>query len=376
MLRLVHVFISNNTVFNFAVKGFKVNAISIFKPLVYLFQRPKFGRKRLVYKPRNISRSVTGETVKNLLFQREASRGIRLSVYGTAELYIIFSLCWRYPGFFYKNLPRQNFYKGIYYLGSFGTGTHYPDNSWIKPGAHLVERSGRWRHVAAVFDQGIVRIYLDGKLSVERTAEKGNLLAANDRPFYIAAQRVTGENANLVTADMLLNDLRLYGKALSEAEIKKIIASETAKYPKGDLIPKGETHLNALPDCWAYLPAQYDVEMKKILPVTAEYEKNMPKPADFSKGIKAERKVVNGLPALFINGEMQTPVQGNPNLRHQLTHKFLFHKYNMGIRNFAAAGIELLSVGASPSLFWKGDRQYDWKVLDDIFARAIKANPN
>ena len=141
------------------------------------------------------------------------------------SMQFIFSLCWRYPGFFYKNLPRQNFYKGIYYLGSFGTGTHYPDNSWIKPGAHLVERSGRWRHVAAVFDQGIVRIYLDGKLSVERTAEKGNLLAANDRPFYIAAQRVTGENANLVTADMLLNDLRLYGKALSEAEIKKIIAS-------------------------------------------------------------------------------------------------------------------------------------------------------
>ena len=292
------------------------------------------------------------------------------------SLQFIFSLCWRYPGFFYKNLPRQNFYKGIYYLGNFGTGTHYPDNSWIKPGAQLIERSGRWHHVAAVFDQGIVKIYLDGRLSVERTAEKGNLLAANDRPFYIAAQRVTGENANLVTADMLLNDLRLYGKALSEAEIKKIIASETAKYPKGNLIPKGETHLNALPDCWAYLPPEYDVEMKRILPVTAQYEKSRPKQEDFSKGIKAERKTVNGLPALFINGKHQTPVQAVPNLRHQLTHKFLYHKYNMGIRNFAAAGIELLSVGASPALFWKGERQYDWKTLDDIFARAIKANPN
>lgn len=292
------------------------------------------------------------------------------------SMQFIFSLCWRYPGFFYKNQPRQNFYKGIYYLGNFGSGTHYPDNSWIKPGAPLIERSGRWHHLAAVFDHGVVRIYLDGRLTVERSVEKGNLLAANDRPFYIAAQRVKDENANLVTADMLLNDLRLYSKALPEAEIRKIIASERAKYPKGNLIPKGETHLNALPDCWAYLPPEYDVEMKRILPVTAQYEKSRPKQEDFSKGIKAERKTVNGLPALFINGKHQTPVQAVPNLRHQLTHKFLYHKYNMGIRNFAAAGIELLAVGASPALFWKGERQYDWKTLDDIFARAIKANPN
>ena len=292
------------------------------------------------------------------------------------SLQFIFSVCWRYPGFFYKNMPRQNFYKGIYYLGNFGSGTHYPDNKWIKPGTHLIESSGYWRHVAAVFNHGAIRIYLDGKLAVERTAEKGNLLAANDRPFYIAAQRVKGENANLVTADMLLNDLRLYSKALSEAEIKKIIASESSKYPKGNLIPKGETHLNALADCWDYLPPEYDVDMKQILPVTAQFEKSRPGADDFSKGITAERKIVNGVPALFINGKHQTPVQAVPNLRHQKTHKFLYHKYNMGIRNFAAAGIELLSVGASPSYFWKGDRQYDWKTLDDIFARAIKANPN
>ena len=292
------------------------------------------------------------------------------------SLQFIFSVCWRYPGFFYKNLPRQNFYKGIYYIGNFGSGTHYPDNKWIKPGTHLIESSGYWRHVAAVFNNGVVRIYLDGRLAIERTSEKGNFLAANDRPFYIAAQRVKGENANLVTADMLLNDLRLYSKALSEADIKKIIASESARYPKGNLIPKGETHLNALPDCWAYLPPEYDVDMKRTLPVTAAFEKSRPKADDFSKGIKAERRTVNGVNALFINGKLQTPIQGNPALRHQLTHKFLYHKYNMGIRNFAAAGIELLSVGASPSYFWKGERQYDWKTLDGIFERAIKANPN
>lgn len=292
------------------------------------------------------------------------------------SLQFAFSIGWRYPGFYYKNLPRQNFYKGIYYLGSFGSGTHYPDNKWIKPGTHLIECSGHWRHVAAVFDNGVVRIYIDGRLSIERTAEKGNVLSANGHPFYIAAQRVKGENANLITADMLLNDLRLYEEALSEAEIKKIIASETAKYPKGNLIPKGETHLNALPDCWAYLPPEYDVDMVRMLPVTLAFEKSRPKADDFSKGIKAERKTVNGLPALFINGKLQTPVQAVPNLRHQRTHKFLFHKYNVGIRNFAAAGIDLLSVSASPAYFWKGEKKYDWKTLDDIFARAIKANPN
>jgi hypothetical protein len=290
------------------------------------------------------------------------------------NLQFTFSIGWRYPGFFYKKVVNK--LNGIYYIGTFGSGTHYPDNKWIKPKAKLIEISGRWHHLAAVFNQGEVKIYIDGKLSVERFDEKGNFLPANDRPFYIAAQRVAGENANMETADMLLNDLRLYNKALLEEDIKKIIANETQKYPKGNLIPKGKTHLEALDDCWSYLPDEYDVEMAKVLPVTQKFEASKKEVQNFSKGIIAKRKMVNNLPALSINGEVQTLVQGVPNLKHYKTHRYLYHKHNMGLRNFAAAGINLVSVSASPAMFWKGEKKYDWKELDDVCMRTIKANPN
>ena len=290
------------------------------------------------------------------------------------ELQFTFSIGWRYPGFFYKT--SQNKLGGLYYLGTFGSGTHYPDNKWIKPKAKLIEISGRWHHLAAVYNNGLIKVYIDGKLSVERKVESEKVLAANDKPFYIAAQRVRGENANLETSDMLLNDLRLYNKALKIDDIKKIIASETAKYPKGNLIPKGRTHLEALDDCWDYLPDEFDVEMKKILPVTKKFEDSKRQVQDFSKGLAVQRKMINNLPALTINGKVQPLVQGLPSLRHLKTHRYLFHKHNMGLRNFAAAGIDCVSVSASPSMFWKGEKKYDWKELDDVCKRTIKANPN
>ena len=99
-----------------------------------------------------------------------------------------------------------------------------------------------------------------------------------------------GEETGIACSDQYI------GAGVNAENIKKIIASESARYPKGNLIPKGETHLNALPDCWAYLPPEYDVDMKRTLPVTAAFEKSRPKADDFSKGIKA---ISQSLLALF-----------------------------------------------------------------------------
>lgn len=284
-------------------------------------------------------------------------------------------IVWRSPLFRYKNTERQNFWKGIWCVGDFGSGTHYSDPKWLKPGMPLIESSGYWWHVAAVFDKGIVRIYLNGRLTVERTDEAGQVLAGSKLPFRVASLRDTGDDTNTITAEMLLNDLRLYSRALSVDEINKIIASETGKYPKGNLIPPGKTHLNALAPCYSYLAPEFDPAMKRDLPITLAHEKDRKKFRDFSKGIVAERRTINGIPSIFLNGERFPLMQGIPSLI-DFDHNMHLDRYVKGIRNFSASGIDLVSCPVSPSIFWKGERQYDWTTVDSVLQAAIDANPN
>ena len=285
-----------------------------------------------------------------------------------------FGVIWRTPYFRYKNTPRQGKWNGLWLVGDFGSGTAYPEKDWLKPGVPLIESSGYWWHVAAVFNKGTVRIYLNGRLTSERV-EPDQVLAANPLPFRIGSVRVTGENTNTYTAELLINDLRLYSKALNEKEINRIMQSETAKYPKGCLIPRGKTHLNALAPCYSYLDPMYDPAMKKDLPVTLAFEKNRKEFRDFSKGIKAERKMVNGIPSLFLNGERFPLLQGIANLSDR-EHNLHIDRYSKGIRNFAAGGIDLNACSVAPDRFWKDEGVYDWTIIDSVLKAGIRANPN
>jgi len=285
-----------------------------------------------------------------------------------------FGVIWRSPYFRFKNTPRQSVWKGLWIVGDFGSQSVYADKSWQKPGTPLIESSGYWWHVAAVFDKGITRIYLNGVLTVER-AEPGEVLAASSLPFRIGSVRSKGEKINAYTAEILMNDLRLYSSALGAEEIGKIMQSESAKYPKGCLIPPGKTHLNALGPCWSYLDPMYDPAMKKDLPVTLEYEKTRKPVRDFSRSVVAERRTVNGIPALFLNGERFPLLQGITNLTDR-EHNVHMDRYSKGVSNFAAGGLDLVSIPGKQELFWKDEGVYDWSVTDSVLRAGIEANPN
>ena len=283
-------------------------------------------------------------------------------------------IIWRTPYFRYKNTPRQSEWNGLWIVGDFGSGTGYAEKAWLKTGVPLIESSGYWWHVAAVFNKGTTKIYLNGKLTSERV-ESEQVLAPSTLPFRIGSVRATGENANSHTAELLMNDLRLYSKALNEEEINDIILSETAKYPKECLIPPGKTHLNALPPCYSYVDPIYDPEMKKDLPITLAFEKARNEFRDFSKGVVAERKMVDGIPSLFLNGERFPLLQGIANLIDR-EHNMHIDRYSKGILNFAAGGIDLTSCPVSPGQFWKDEGVYDWTTADSVLKAGIKANPN
>ena len=94
-------------------------------------------------------------------------------------------------------------------------------------------RAGRWVHVAAVQDSARSRLYVNGTLSDEKT----NVFAAAAQPeIWIGRGHV---NADDSWWRGLMDDVRLYGRALSPAELQSLFDAQAD--PNGD----GESNLEA-----------------------------------------------------------------------------------------------------------------------------------
>jgi beta-galactosidase len=287
----------------------------------------------------------------------------------------LFSIGWRYPVFSYKNEPNQNFWKGIYYDGYFGSSIKYHEPSWMAPGAQLVETGGKWYHVASTFNAGAVRLYVNGALVAQHTAEKEELLLPNNEPLYVGIemQRRQGKLEPYASANMLLNDLRLYDHALSAEEISREYSGDRPRYPSQLMIPPGKTHTSTLEPNYTYLGPEYDPLFQRKLKITQEYEKRLPSP-DTGKGGAAVRWK-NGQPELVINGQTEYPMAFVPAPLDYGTNVFQLDTMRGGIRDFAAADVNLIGVDVFPQRFWQGDGQYDWEKFDEFFEAALKANP-
>ncbi len=85
-------------------------------------------------------------------------------------------------------------------------------------------KAGQWHHFAVVFDGVIERLYVDGRL---KNSEAKMLLMHEGRPVYVGASEPGSEYF-----DGYLASLRVYGGALSEAEVKKLAADE----PSADVL--------------------------------------------------------------------------------------------------------------------------------------------
>jgi beta-galactosidase len=286
----------------------------------------------------------------------------------------LFGIGWRYPIFSYKNQPRQNFWKGISYDGFFGSSIKYHDSTWAVPDAKMVETGGTWYHVAATFDEGDVRIYVNGILAAQQKSEKPETLAENSEPLYVGIElsRRDGKLEPYATANMLLNDLRLYNRALSAEEISREYSGDRARYPSQSLIPPGKTHTSALEPNYTYLGPEYDPLFKRKLNITQEYGKRLPA-TDIGKG-GASVRWKNGQPELIINGQTEYPMAFVPAPLDYGTNVFQFDTMRGGIRDSAAADVNLVGVDVMPQRFWQGDGKYDWEKFDEFFETALEAN--
>lgn len=296
-------------------------------------------------------------------------------------LQFTFGIAWRYPYFHYRNEAKQSQPKGIWHSGAFGTRIKYIDPNWLLPDAKLAETAGMWYHVASTFDEGKVRLYINGDLVAQHDSAQPETLLNNDLPFYIGAQVEKTDNGfnNVYTANMLLNDLRLYDDALSPEEIKAEYNNDRAKYPAALQIPANRTHLTVLDNYYDYMGKDFDPLFQRKLPITLRYEKDIP--ADpFLKNENMTGVIRNGnqQPELVINGQREYPlmfygitynsdINGNQDVD--------VASVKNGVRDFAAANINLVAMGAFPDNFWLGEGQYDWEKFDAPYHALIKGNP-
>jgi hypothetical protein len=83
----------------------------------------------------------------------------------------------------------------------------------------------QWYHIAATWDGAAVRIYVDGVVDNDPSDSRGDAIGTDTRPFYLGGRSGT---------DLLegtLDDIRLYNRALSEAEIKSLAIRTKAWNP-------------------------------------------------------------------------------------------------------------------------------------------------
>lgn len=221
-----------------------------------------------------------------------------------------------------------------------------------------------WYHIAATFKNGTVKIFLNGKQRAE--SDTGCKSLTSCREPLIIGSCITGDSKNpALRFNGLLNDLRLYNKALDDKSIKDIYDSEKKDYPGKGV--KLET----------ILTEGYDPEFKTKLKITEVYEKNIPSPYDF-KNTGSFITSLNGANGLFINGKAVYPMQMMPSPYTKNSEIF------DSCRDFAAAGVDLYSDIIYPvapmnnecSDWWLGDGIYDFSKVDARLGEIVKANPN
>ena len=282
-----------------------------------------------------------------------------------------FSVAGRLPQFNYKNDPQQSGWKGLYAVGSdYASNQTYAQPEWKIAGEEPRITQGIWSQIAVTFNRGDIRVYRDGRLVAQEKSPTPELLTPNKEPLWLGAERVPNDTNNYLTADAILNDVRLYQRALGAAEIAALYRAERNSYPTASLIPEG---LPIMPPNNSYLRAlhpDYDPDFTRTLKRTARYEKQLPVPVGNIKNSSLVAR--GGQLELAINGRPEAPAMLFPLLVRD--NKLRLAEVRGVTRDFAA-GVDLVATSSIPPTFWLGDGQYDWKLFDSVFETMIEANP-
>jgi hypothetical protein len=78
-----------------------------------------------------------------------------------------------------------------------------------------------WGHVAATYDGTTIRLYIAGA-EIGNMAKNGGAIGPGTTPVVIGGSQLDGTGVFTETMDGYIDDLRLYNRALSPAEVKML----------------------------------------------------------------------------------------------------------------------------------------------------------
>ena len=82
-------------------------------------------------------------------------------------------------------------------------------------------RDTRWHHVFCVYNGATISVYVDGVLSGTPVAQTGNLNSRTDA-ICIGSASLTSTTCGSSPSDATMDDMRIYNRALSAAEVKQL----------------------------------------------------------------------------------------------------------------------------------------------------------
>jgi hypothetical protein len=104
---------------------------------------------------------------------------------------------------------------------------------------------GQWHHVAATFDGQISRVFVDGNQRQQRKTEKPGTIAKNHWDLCIGNSIVDSPDGSFLAYDGLIDEVRIYNRALSADEIKMLA---TATQAGVDILSAPPTDNSVKPD--------------------------------------------------------------------------------------------------------------------------------
>ncbi|HPS55024.1 MAG TPA: hypothetical protein PLP05_05455, partial [Sedimentisphaerales bacterium] len=98
--------------------------------------------------------------------------------------------------------------------------TYYLVGGRVKAEGSDVVVDGTWHHIASVYDGSYVKLYIDGQLDAQSSAS--GLIATNNWDVAIGQNLEVLAGGSNRALKGLVDDVRIYGRALSQAELKEI----------------------------------------------------------------------------------------------------------------------------------------------------------
>ncbi len=225
-------------------------------------------------------------------------------------------------------------------------------------------KPGHWTHVAATFERGAVRTFLNGRpvLAGRATVDK---LTPGREPLRIGMGQTAGGHKGYVFRG-LMDDVRIYGRALDPSELARLYEAERADKTSDRVVVR------------QWQPPGYDPQFKNTLRLTAEYAKRLDSlplaPPVREAGVQLHRGAI----VMQVNGEPVYPMamMPSPYVPDAET--------TLSCRDFAAAGVDIysdifwswISSGDGCKRWWLAPGEYDFRIIDDHIASIVAANPN